>query len=176
MELGLQVLPSEAVSLYANYAYTRATFRDAAEIFSLRADDAFAGSPLAGDNAVEVGDRLPLVPGHQLKGGGLVHLPHGVDLGLDARYTGRQRLRGDEANQTRPLGGYFTLGARAGITRGPWEVSAVVTNLFDSHAPVFGTFNENRRTGELERFLTPLGARAIKIVVRRGFGASSDDS
>jgi hypothetical protein len=45
-----------------------------------------------------------------------------------------------------------------------------VNNLFDSHAAVFGTFNENRRTGELERFLTPLGARTVKVVVRRGFG------
>jgi hypothetical protein len=45
-----------------------------------------------------------------------------------------------------------------------------VTNVFGSHAAVFGTFNENRRTGELERFLTPLSARALKVVVRRGFG------
>ena len=176
VELGLQVLPSEAVSLYANYSYTHATYRDAAEIFSLRSDDAFAGSPLAGDNAVQVGDNLPLVPGHQVKGGGLVHLPGGVDLGVDARYTGRQWLRGDEANQTTPLGGYFSLGARAGITRGQWELSAVVSNVFDSHAPVFGTFNENRRTGQLERFLTPLGARAVKIVVRRELGAPEQDS
>ena len=32
-----------------------------------------------------------------------------------------------------------------------------MNNVFDSHAAVFGTFNENRRTGELERFLTPTG-------------------
>jgi iron complex outermembrane receptor protein len=170
VELGVQVLPSEAVSLYANYAFTRATYRDPAEIFSLRAEDDFAGSPLAGPNAVEVGDRLPLVPGHQVKAGGLVQLPAGVALGLDLRYTGRQWLRGDEANETEPLGGYFTASVRAGLTRGDWELSAVVTNVFDSHAPVFGTFNENRRTGELERFLTPAGARAVKVVVRRGFG------
>ena len=68
VELGLQVLPSEAVSLYANYAFTRATYRDPAEIFSLRAEDDFAGSPLAGPNAVAVGDRLPLVPAHQVEG------------------------------------------------------------------------------------------------------------
>ena len=51
--------------------------------------------------------------GHQVKAGGLVQLPAGVALGLDLRYTGRQWLRGDEANETEPLGGYFTrLGAR----------------------------------------------------------------
>jgi outer membrane receptor protein involved in Fe transport len=170
VELGVQVLPSEAVWLYANYAFTRATYRNPAEIFSLRAEDEFAGSPLAGPNAVDVGDRLPLVPGHQVKAGGLVQLPAGVALGLDLRYTGRQWLRGDEANETDPLGGYFSASVRAGLTRGDWELSAVVTNVFDSHAAVFGTFNENRRTGELERFLTPMGARAVKVVVRRGFG------
>jgi iron complex outermembrane recepter protein len=170
VELGLQVLPSEAVLLYGNYAFTRGTYRDPADIFSLRADDDFAGSALAGPNAVEVGDRLPQVPAHQAKAGALVRLPAGVDLGLDLRYTGRQWLRGDEANETEPLDDYFAASVRAGLTRGNWELSAVVTNVFGSHAAVFGTFNENRRTGELERFLTPLSARALKVVVRRGFG------
>jgi outer membrane receptor protein involved in Fe transport len=170
IELGVQVLPSEQLSLYGNYAFTRATYRDPADIFSLRADDAFTSSPLAGPNAVEAGDQLPLVPAHQVKAGGLVRLPAGVDLGLDLRYTGRQWLRGDEANETEPLNGYFSASVRAGLTRGDWELSAVVTNVLNSHSAVFGTFNENRRTGELERFLTPLGARAVKVVVRRGFG------
>jgi iron complex outermembrane receptor protein len=170
VELAVQVLPSDAVSLYANYAYTLATYRDPADIFSIRADDAFAGSPLAGPNEVAVGDHLPTVPAHQVKAGGLVRLPGGVDAGLDFRYTGRQWLRGDEANETRPLGGYVTLGARVGLERGPWEVSVVGTNVLDSHRAVFGTFNENRRTGELERFLTPMGARGVKLVVRRSFG------
>ena len=169
-ELGVQLVPSEAVSLYANYAYTHATYRTPADIFSARAAAAFAGSSLAGPNAVQPGDEIPLVPGHQVKAGGLVRLPAGVDVGLDLRFTGRQWLRGDEANETRPLDDYFTAGVRAGLTRGDWELSAVVTNVFDSHAAVFGTFNENRRTGELERFLTPLGARAVKLVVRRGLG------
>ena len=170
LELALQILPSERVSLYANYAYTQATYRDAAEIFSIRADDQFAAQPLAGPNDVEPGDRLPLVPGHQVKAGGLVRLPAGVDLGVDARYTGKQWLRGDEANETTPLDGYFVANVRAGLTRGAWEVSGVLSNVFNSHAAVFGTFNENRRTGALERFLTPLTARSIKIVLRREFG------
>jgi len=38
-----------------------------------------------------------------------------------------------------------------------------VTNLVDSHAAIFGTFNENRQTGELERFLAPLNARAVRV-------------
>jgi iron complex outermembrane receptor protein len=170
VELGLQVIPSEAVSLYANYAYTHATYRSPAEIFSARSDADFAGSPLAGPNAVAVGDEIPLVPAHQVKGGGLVRLPAGFDVGLDLRYTGSQWLRGDEANETAKLADYFTASLRAGFTRGDWEISAVANNVLDSHDAVFGTFNENRRTGELERFLTPLGAQTFKLVVRRGFG------
>jgi len=170
VELSAQVIPSERVSLYANYAYTLATFRDPAEIFSIRADDAFAGSPLAGTNQVVEGDRIPLVPDHQIKAGGLLSFPVGLQLGADVRYTGKQWLRGDEANETTPLGGYFVANLRAGFTRSRWEVSAILSNAFDEQGPVFGTFNENRQTGGLERFLTPLNARSFKLVVRRAFG------
>jgi hypothetical protein len=90
---------------------------------------------------------------------------------MDARYIGKQWLRGDEANQTSQLEGYFTTSVRAGVSVGPWEVNAVVTNLFDTHRANFGTFNENRQTGELERFLTPVNARALKVVLSRRVGA-----
>jgi iron complex outermembrane recepter protein len=170
IELGVQLVPNERLSLYANYAFTNATFRTPADIFSIRADSAFAGSPLAGGNAVNVGDRLPLVPDHQLKVGGLFATGAGIQLGLDARYTGRQWLRGDEANETAPLGGYFVSNVRIGFSRANWEVSGVVSNLFNSHRPVFGTFNENRQTSVLERFLTPIGGRAFKLIIRREFG------
>jgi len=172
IELGVQVLPTERLSLYANYAFTRATFRSAAEIFSIRADSAFAASSLAGENNVAPGDRLPLVPDHQVKAGGLLTLPMGLQFGVDARYTGRQWLRGDEANETQPLGGYFVANGRAGFSRANWEISAVVSNLFDSHRPLFGTFNENRQSGVLERFLTPINGRSFKLIVRRGFGGN----
>ena len=170
VELGLQVIPSEQLSLYANYAYTRATFRTAAEIFSIRADDDFVGVPLAGENNVQPGDRLPLVPDHQIKLGGLLTLPVGLQFGADLRYTGEQWLRGDEANETSRLSEYVTTNLRAGFSRANWELSAVVTNAFNRKSAIFGTFNENRQTGALERFLTPMNARSFKVVVRRSFG------
>jgi len=170
IELGVQVLPTDQLSLYANYAFTRATFRDAAEIFSIRADDAFVGAPLSGPNAVGPGDRMPLVPDHQVKFGGLLSLLNGFQIGADLRYTGKQWLRGDEANETAPLDGYFTTNLRMGLSLARWEVSAVLWNAFQNKGPVFGTFNENRQTGALERFLTPMNARSLKIVVRRSFG------
>ncbi|HEY7681507.1 MAG TPA: TonB-dependent receptor [Gemmatimonadales bacterium] len=171
IEVGLQVFPSPSLSLYANYAYTRATYRSNANIFSIRSDIQFSISPLAGDNAITVGSHLPLVPAHQLKGGALIKVNRFLGLGMDARYIGKQWLRGDEANQTSQLEGYFTTSVRAGVSVGPWEVNAVVTNLFDTHRANFGTFNENRQTGELERFLTPVNARALKVVLSRRVGA-----
>ena len=74
-------------------------------------------------------------------------------------------------NETAPLGGYFVTNLRAGFSRANWEISAIVINIFDSGDPIFGTFNENRQTGGLERFLTPMNGRSFKLVVRRSFGA-----
>jgi hypothetical protein len=61
------------------------------------------------------------------------------------------------------------------VTLGPWELNTVVTNLGNSHRAVFGTFNENRRTGQLEWFLTPMNARALKVVFSRHFGAGGEE-
>ncbi|MHB1223009.1 MAG: TonB-dependent receptor domain-containing protein [Gemmatimonadaceae bacterium] len=90
IELGIQGnSASTGPSWYGNYAYTRATFRSAAALFSIRSDDDFGESPLAGANAVTAGSRLPLVPAHQVKAGALLRLAAGLEVGLDSRYTGR---------------------------------------------------------------------------------------
>jgi hypothetical protein len=104
----------------------------------------------------------------------LLDLNSGLQFGIDARYTGKQWLRGDEANETAPLEGYFAANLRAGFSRAGWEISGIVSNVFDRHPPTFGTFNENRNTAALERFLTPLNARSFRLVVRRSFGAGSE--
>ena len=160
----------DRLTAYANYAYTRATFQSAAEIFSIRSDADFATRALAGPNDVVAGDRIPLTPAHQVKAGALARLPHGLELGADVRWLGRQWLRGDEANETRPLDAYTTTNARLAMEVREWEVALLAENLFDSHAATFGTFNENRRTGALERFLAPMNARALKLVVRWRWG------
>jgi len=169
VELSVQAQWHAGHSVYANYAYTRASFRTSAAIFSLRSDSAYLTSPYFGDNAVAVGDRLPLVPEHQVRMGAAIVLGRGLDAGIDARYTGGQWFRGDEANETTPLPGYVTANLRLEWERGAWSVAGIVTNAFNAKRAVFGTFNENRQTGELERFLTPLQARALKLILRRGF-------
>jgi hypothetical protein len=163
-------LLDDRLSVYANYALARATFQSPAEIFSARSDNRFAASPLAGPNRVQAGDRIPMVPERQVKAGVDATLPMGITLGTDARYTGQQWLRGDEANETQPLESYLITTARLGVDRGAWVLTVAVDNVFDTRRATFGTFNENRRTGALERFLTPTAARSVVIGLRRRFG------
>jgi iron complex outermembrane receptor protein len=167
VEVGTSVGIRGGHTVYANYAWTRATFQSEAEIFSIREE---AG----GENEVEPGDRLPLVPDHQVKFGASVQLPARIQLGVDARYVGEQWLRGDEANETEPLDGWFAADARVTWSAGPWELTGLVTNLSDERYANFGTFNINQGNPAgptLERFITPGQARAFRLVIRRSFGA-----
>ncbi|MGE5687660.1 MAG: TonB-dependent receptor [Gemmatimonadota bacterium] len=168
IELGTRFI-FDRFSVYANYAYTRATFRTRAQIFTPR-EDADPTDPLFGLNEVTPGDRLPLVPDHTVRFGGQVQLPKGLEAGLDARFTGPQWLRGDEANQTSRLPSYFTTDVRLGWTWANWQVEGIVANVFDRKYATFGTFNENRQTGQVERFLTPGMPRHLKLIIRRSFG------
>jgi outer membrane receptor protein involved in Fe transport len=158
----------------ASYAWNRATFDSSLPIFSIRSSPDFSQSPYAGDNHVAPGSSLPLVPRDEIKVGALLQLTTGFDLGLDARRTGQQWLRGDEANQTKPLDAYSVLNVRANLTRGAWRTGIVVRNLLDSHAAVFGGFNENRQTNGLERFLMPVDARSVQLRVERTIGPSAN--
>ncbi len=169
LELSAQTFLAGGHSLYANYAYTRATFQSAAEIFSIRED--FGGS-----NDVRPGDQLPLVPNHQVKVGGALVLPKGFFAGADGRYVGPQYLRGDEANVESGLTGYVVVDARLGWRGAGWEITAIATNLLQHDYATFGTFNVNQGGGDvLERFLTPGQRRLVRLVVRRGFGGTDPD-
>lgn len=170
VEVATEVRVGSGLRLRAGYAYTRATFQSAEEVFSARSDDDFATSPLAGANAVRPGDRLAMVPPDQLTVGGSYRTGVGVRVGLDARYVGERWLRGDEANETERLDSSFVTDGRVGYVLGAWEVEAVVFNVFDTDTAIFGTFNVNQGTGELERFLTPMNPRALTVVIRRSFG------
>jgi outer membrane receptor protein involved in Fe transport len=171
VELSVQTRLGHAGTAYVNYAYTRATFQsDAPQLFSIRAEEDFEDNPLSGPNDVSAGDRLPLVPAHQVKAGATLGLPAELEVGVDARLTGEQWLRGDESNETEPLDPYVIADVRVARDFGPWSVQGIVDNVFDTDAAVFGTFNENGRTGELERFLTPTPPASFRVVLERRFG------
>jgi iron complex outermembrane receptor protein len=100
-----------------------------------------------------------------------------VSLGGDGRYFGKQYLRGDEANTTAPLNGYFVADARAGVEFGRWEISGIVTNLLQNKNAIFGTFNINQGNPAgptVERFLTPNHRRMFRLVVRTTLGGPGE--
>lgn len=168
LELSVQAFLRGGHSLYANYAYTKATFQSPADIFSIRED-------FGGGNEVAVGDQIPLVPNHQVKLGASLRLPKGFFAGTDGRYIGSQYLRGDEANEEPKLDGYFVADARLGWRGAGWEISAIANNLFQHKYATFGTFNVNQGAGDvLERFLTPGQRRLVRLVIRRNFGSDGD--
>jgi iron complex outermembrane recepter protein len=167
-------------SLYLNYSYTRATFQTDAEVFSIREADEVDGEPVINPfptgNDVTPGNRFPLVPDHQIKLGGLARIGRYVSVGADGRYTGKQYLRGDEANVTDQLDGYFVADARVGVEFGRWEINGIVTNVFQNKSAIFGTFNINQGNPDgltVERFLTPNASRAFRLVVRTMLGGHS---
>jgi iron complex outermembrane recepter protein len=167
-------------SAYLNYAFTRATFQSPADIFSIRSlDDAAVGNPFPTDNAVVAGDRLPLVPDHLIKGGATARIGRYFYLGADARYTGKRWPRGDEANVTSPLDDYIVTDARAGVEFDRWEVSGVVTNVFQNRYATFGGFNVNQGNPAgptVERFLSPGAERMFRLIVRTSLGGSRQES
>jgi len=164
-------------SVYLNYSYTKATFQSDAQIFTIRSTEDAGGEPVINpfptENDVTPGDRFPLVPAHQIKFGGLARVGRYVSVGADGRYIGTQYLRGDEANVTDQLDGYFVADARVGVEFGRWEINGIVTNLFQNSSPIFGTFNINQGNPAgltVERFLTPNARRAFRLVVRTTLG------
>jgi iron complex outermembrane receptor protein len=154
-----------STTLFLNYGLTRATYQVDAEIFSVR-------ESVGEDNEVEPGDRMPLVPAHTLAVGA-THRVGGAELGVETRYTGERWMRGDEANVTRPLPGFWTTQARLQQRLGPWSAELSVRNIFDDRHATFGTFNINQGGGGLlERFLTPGEPRTFRLTLQRRFGSS----
>jgi outer membrane receptor protein involved in Fe transport len=166
-------------SVYLNYAFTRATFQSDAEIFSIRSLEDVGEEPIINpfptDNEVTPGNRLPLVPDHVIKGGATVRIGRYFYAGADARYTGTQYLRGDEANVTDQLDDYVVADARVGVEFDRWEVSGVATNLFQNRYAIFGGFNVNQGNPAgptVERFLTPGSERMFRLIVRTSLGGA----
>lgn len=170
VEVGVQTAFGRGHSAYLNYAFTRATFQSTA-VLSTPIDE-------AGEETVVPGDEVPLVPKHVVQFGADFHLPAGVELRGDGRYIGEQWLRGDEANVDAPLPGYFVADAKVSWEVGPWTIAGLVTNVFDKHYAVFGTFNvdESQPGSPIDRFLTPGSVRTVRLVLRREFGGGGPAS
>ncbi|HEX9488470.1 MAG TPA: TonB-dependent receptor [Gemmatimonadales bacterium] len=170
VELAIQWRGPAGLRAYANYGYTRATFETTATLATTR--------DTAGET-VTPGDRLPMVPDHRVNAGLAVPILRsqrtqtGVSLmaGLDARYVGRQWLRGDEENATRRLSDYTVADLSLTLTWGDFELRGAVRNLFDRRVYTFGTFAENPTAPgtPVQRWLTPGPPRHVQVSLSTDF-------
>jgi iron complex outermembrane receptor protein len=170
VEVALQWRAPAGLRAYANYGYTRATFETTATLATARN---------TGRETVMPGDALPMVPDHRANAG--LALPilrsqgteSGVALiaGVDARYVGRQWLRGDEENVTRRLSDYAVADLSLTLTWRDLELRGAVRNLFDRRVFTFGTFAANPTApgSPVQRWLTPALPRHLQVSLSRDF-------
>jgi len=145
-----------------NYTYLNARFLDGFDI----------QNPLDTTQAMAVtkGNRIPGIPEHIYKASVGVDLWQRVSLGIDGTYSGNKYFRGDEANSTAPLAGYWLFNAKAEykVTKN-FAVFGKVDNIFDKNYNSFGVYgqaNEVLPGFDDGRFVSPGAPRAGWIGVR----------
>lgn len=170
--LGGRPLPMvPGVRMTGSFGWTRATFQSHAELASPLVDDdpPPGGDDDEGPTVVEPGDRFPMVP--ELSATvGAEYEKGPASVGIEARWTGRQFLVGDEGNQEdfARLGSSTVFDVRVEWRFGRSTAFAALRNAFDSEYAAFGIVSENGRaaTEEVERFLTPGAPRRLDAGVR----------
>ncbi|KUO55017.1 MAG: hypothetical protein APF80_10365 [Alphaproteobacteria bacterium BRH_c36] len=135
----------ERLSIYAGYAYIRATFEDALEFQS-------PAHPLAGpcsdggdDVCIQVtpGDRLTNVPEHRFKAGFEYMITQKWMFGADLIASSGQYHLGDEINVLPKVGGYTRVDLKTTYqVTDQVEVFGIVNNVFDRRYGLFGTLFE----------------------------------
>ncbi|MGN2391368.1 TonB-dependent receptor [Pelomicrobium sp. G1] len=177
IELGLagQAGPFE---WFANYGFVDATFRSAASLFNPVANPLDPAQPATID--VSEGNRLPGIPRHTLKLGGVYRVSERFTVGAQALYASSQFLRGDENNQRGELSGYTVVNLNLDYRLSRhWVFFAKVDNLFDARYETLGAFNRNAfdpatgqpldQLGPVERFVAPGAPRAGWVGVKYQF-------
>lgn len=140
-ELGLSgvLFNFERLTWYANYSYVNATFEDAFLAVS-------ANHPNADDNdriQVSSGDRIPGIPEHSFKLGGIYSFNDRFSVGANMIYNTSQVLRGDESNQLDTVDGYAVLNLN-----GTYKINKTfalfgrINNITDTDYETFGLLGE----------------------------------
>jgi iron complex outermembrane receptor protein len=181
IELGLagQTGPFE---WFANYGFVDATFQSSASLFNPVANPLDPAQPPTID--VSEGDRLPGIPRHTLRLGGLYRVSERFTVGAHVLYASSQFLRGDENNQRGKLSDYTVVNLNLDYRLSPsWVLFVKVDNLFDTRYETLGAFNRNAfdpatgqpldQLGPVERFVAPGAPRAGWVGVKYQFGVPS---
>jgi outer membrane receptor protein involved in Fe transport len=146
-----------------NYTYLRARFLNRFTIQNPLDEDAGA--------IVSKGDHIPGLPEHIYKASLGVDLWRRWSLGIDAQYSGEQYFRGDEANITDPLGGYWVFNVKTEVKINQHiALFGRVDNIFDRSYKTFGVYGEpDEVLGDAfndGRFVSPGAPRAGWIGIR----------
>lgn len=121
-----------------DYTYLDATFRDNFTVTSPNHPEA-----IAGEIAVESGDRLPLIPQHLLKAGVRFTPKDALTFGADVLASSGAFFRGDEGNLLEELDGYSVFNVRAEYRLSDrTSIFASIDNLLDEEYATFGLFGE----------------------------------
>ncbi|GJD55147.1 TonB-dependent receptor [Methylobacterium dankookense] len=128
---------SERWSAYANYALVDATFQFNGTLAS-------PNNPLAnadGSITVRPGNKVPLIPAHQVKAGFDYEILPGWRFGLNVSAFSSSYFRGDESNLNRKLPAYYVMNLTTSyqVTRN-LQVLGLVTNLTNNRYANFGAF------------------------------------
>lgn len=124
-------------NVYANFTSVEATFRNHLTLSS-------PFNPYADANGnifVVPGDRLAGIPDYRFKAGTEYHITDPWKLGADLNLIGSQYLVGDESNQNPKVPAYWVVNLHTSYKVSEHvELFGLISNLFDRHYYVHGTF------------------------------------
>jgi outer membrane receptor protein involved in Fe transport len=169
IELNVAGDVGENLSWSIDYTQLGATFRDSFTVTSPNNPEA-----VAGEIAVEVGDRLPLIPESLLKAGLRITPTDRLTVGFDLIAASGAHFRGDEGNFVEELEGYELLNARLEYRLGERaRVFFNVDNVLDEEYVTFGLFGEADEVlgddFEEPYFVGPGAPRAAWVGIRVDF-------
>ena len=152
-------------SFSTNYTYLNAKFKDGFPIQDPR--------DLANPTSLDVagGARIPGLPEHIYKASLGLTLWKQWSLSIDSQYSGEQYFRGDEANITDPLGGYWVFNARTELKINEHvALFGRVDNIFDRDYKTFGVYGQADEVlgpaFDSGRFVSPGAPRAGWVGIR----------
>ncbi|MEL6063283.1 MULTISPECIES: TonB-dependent receptor [unclassified Methylobacterium] len=138
IEVSAEYVVSPELLVYANYALIDATFQFNQTLSS-------PNNPFADDGAIQVrkGNKVPLIPDHQIKAGFEYNITPDWRFGLNVSAFSSSYFRGDESNLNRKLPAYYVMNltTKYQVTKN-LEIFGLITNLTNNRYATFGTFAE----------------------------------
>jgi outer membrane receptor protein involved in Fe transport len=169
VEIGLHGDVGDALGWFANYTYLDATFRE-----DLTVPSPNNPAAVAGEIAVAIGDRLPLIPSQLLKVGFRARVGPKITIGSELLAGGDFHRRGDEGNFVEEIGDYAVVNVRGELAlNSSVRLFLNIDNVLDEEYETFGLFGEADDVlgPEFEDpgFLSPAAPRAAWLGVRVDF-------